>query len=61
MNKCFSLIFDIDISLPISYKPFKFSTCIHEIPMQGILSQNFDIGPNLDFMKIECRNLEIER
>ena len=49
---------NIDISLPISYKPFKFSTCIHEIWVQGRVSQNFDLGPSFDFMK--CRNLNIK-
>ena len=47
----------MDISLPISYKSFKFSTCIHEIWMQGSVSQNFDLGPSFDFMK--CRNLNV--
>ena len=49
---------NIDISLPIPYKPFKFSTCIHEIWVQGSVSQNFDLGPSFDFMK--CRNLNIK-
>ena len=49
----------MDISLPISHKPFKFSACIHEIWMQGRVSQNFDSGPGFDFMK--CRNLNIKK
>ena len=49
---------NIKISLPISYKPFKFSTCFHEIWVQGSVSQNFDLGPSFDFMK--CRNLNIK-
>ena len=52
-------LFNMDISLPITYKSFKFSTCIHEIWMQGSVSQNFDIGPSFDFMK--CRNLNIKK
>ena len=51
--------FNMDISLPILYKSFKFSTCIHEIWMQGRVSQNFDLGPSFDFMK--CRNLNIKK
>ena len=50
---------NMDISLPITYKSFKFSTCIHEIWMQGKVSQNFDLGPSFDFMK--CRNLIIKK
>ena len=42
---------NIDLSLPISYKPLKFSICIYEIWMQGSVSQNFDLGPSFDFMK----------
>ena len=49
----------MDISFPISYKSFKFSTCIHEIWMQGRVSQNVDLGPSFDFMK--CRNLNIKK
>ena len=51
--------FNMDISLAISHKPFKFSACIHEIWMQGSVSQNFDLGPSFDFMK--CRNLNIKK
>ena len=51
--------FNIDISLPISCRPFKFSTCIHETLLQGHVSQNFDLGPSFDFMK--CRNLNIKK
>ena len=46
--------FNMDISLPVSHKPFKFSTCIYEIQIKEILSQIFDLGPSFDFMK--CRN-----
>ena len=55
----YQLFFNMDISLPITYKPFKFSTCIHEIWLQGRVSQNFDLGPSYDFMK--CRNLNIKK
>ena len=50
---------NMDISLLITYKSFKFSTCIHEIWMQGSVSQNFDLGPSFDFTK--CRNLNIKK
>ena len=50
---------NMDISLPVSYKSFKFLTCIHEIWMQGKVSQNFDLGPSFDFMR--CRNLNIKK
>ena len=50
---------NIDISLPISYKPFKFSTCIHDIQVQGCMSQILFLGPSFDFMK--SRNLEIKK
>ena len=52
-------LLNIDISLPISYKPFKFSTCIHEIWLQGSVSQNIDLGPSFDFIKY--RNLNIKK
>ena len=55
----YQLFLNMDISLPITYKSFKFSTCIHEIWMQGSMSQNFDLGPSFDFMK--CRNLNIKK
>ena len=42
---------NIDISLPFTHKPLKFSICIHEIWMEGSVSQNFDLGPSFDFMK----------
>ena len=42
--------FNMDISLPIPHKPFKFSAFIHEIWMQGSVSQNFDLGPSFYFM-----------
>ena len=45
---------NMDISLPVPYKPFKFSTCIYEIKMQGRLSRILDLGPSFDFMM--CRN-----
>ena len=49
--------FNMDISVTIPYIPFKLSNfnCIHEIWMQGNLSQNYDLGPSFYFMK--CRNL----
>ena len=45
---------NIDISLTVSYKPFKFSRCIYEIQMQRSFSQFCYLGPSFDFMK--CRN-----
>ena len=54
-----TFFFNMDISLLITYKSFKFSTCIHEIWMQGSVSQNSDLGPSFDFMK--CRNLNIQK
>ena len=50
--------FSMDISLPSSYKPFAFSTCIHKTQMQGRVSQNVDLGPGVDFIKY--RNLNIK-
>ena len=52
-------ILNIDISFPMRYKLFKFSTYIHEIWMQGTLSQNLYLGPTFDFIK--CRNLNIKK
>ena len=46
---------NMDTSLNIASKPFKFSTYIHKIQMEGSLSQNFDLGPSFHFMK--CRKL----
>ena len=42
---------NMDISLPVSHKQYKFSTCIYEIQMQGKVSQILDLGPRFDFMK----------
>ena len=39
-----------DISFPITQNPPKILTCIHEIWMEGSVSQNFDIGPRFNFM-----------
>ena len=51
--------FNMDISLNIPYKHFKFSTSIHKIQMEGSVSQNFDLGPNFHFMK--CRSLYLKK
>ena len=48
-----------DISVVISNSPLKFSTCIHEIEMEGIMSQNFDLGPSFNFIK--CRKLHLKK
>ena len=40
-----NILLNMDITLPISYKSFKFSTCIHEIWVQESMSQNVDLGP----------------
>ena len=50
---------NMDISFPTEYKQFKFSTCIHEIQMQGTVSQIFDLGPSFDVIK--CRNLNMTK
>ena len=49
----------MDISSPISYKPFKFSACSHEGYIQGSLSQNFDLGLSFDSMK--CNHFNIKK
>ena len=38
----------------LSIQFFKLLTSIHEISMEGSMSQNVDLGPSFDFMK--CRN-----
>ena len=40
-----------DMSVAIAHSLMKLSTCIHEIQMEGSVSQNFDIGPSLNFIK----------
>ena len=62
-------LLNMDTSLNIACKPFKFSTYIHKIWIEGSkfstyihkmwiegsMSQNFDLGPSFHFMK--CRKL----
>ena len=48
----------MDISVAIPFKHSKFETSIHEIKMEGSVSQNFDLGFSFSFMK--CRNLLIK-
>ena len=52
---------NMDISLPIPLKPFKFSAFIHMIWMQGSLSQNFDLGSSFYFMHSRKKNLKNEQ
>ena len=35
-----STFFNMDISVSIAYRPFRFETCILEIQMEGSVSQN---------------------
>ena len=39
---------NMDFSVRISHNPFKYSLYIHEIGMQGSMSQNIDLGPSFD-------------
>ena len=45
---------NMDISAAIALSCSKFEMCIHEIYMEGSVSQNFDIGPSFYLRK--CRN-----
>ena len=49
----------MDISLNIKKKPFKLSTHINEIEMEGKMSQNYNLGPSFYFMK--CRSLSSKK
>ena len=49
---------NIDILLPISHKPFKFSGCFYAIWMQRRVSGNIDLGPSFDFMKRRYLNIK---
>ena len=49
-----SQFLNMDISVNITYRPFRFETCILEIQMEGSVSQNVDIDPSFFFVK--CRN-----
>ena len=42
----------MDISLTIPDKAFKFRICIHEIRIEGSMSQNFDLGPSFLFYEM---------
>ena len=44
----------MDISAAIAFSSSKFEMCIHEIHMEGRVSQDFDIG--LSFYLRKCRN-----
>ena len=43
----------MDISVNITYKPFKSETCILEIQMEGRMSQSFDDWPSLYLRNVE--------
>ena len=45
----------MDMSVNIPYTPFRFEPSIYKIQMQGLISQNCDLGLSFYFMK--CRNL----
>ena len=45
---------NMDISAAIALSCSKFEMCIHEIDVEGSVSQNFDIGPSFYLRK--CRN-----
>ena len=45
---------NMDISAAIAFSPSKFEMCIHEIHMEGSVSQNVDNGPRFYLRK--CRN-----
>ena len=45
---------NMDISVAIAFSSSKFEMCIHEIHMEGSVSQNFEIGPSFYLRK--CRN-----
>ena len=47
--------FNMDNSVAIIHRPLKYVMCIHEIMMEGSVSQNSDLGPSFCFMK--CRNV----
>ena len=46
-------------SVAIIHRPSKFGMCLHEIKMEGRVSQNSDLGPSFCFMK--CRNVLIKK
>ena len=43
--------FNMEISLTIPHKAFRFKTCIHEIQMEGSMFQNSELGPSFYSMK----------
>ena len=56
----FSQIFlNMDISLNTEDPDMKFELCIHQIYMQGSMSQNFDLGPS--FCLIKSRKLSLKK
>ena len=52
---CYEYFFNMNISLIIRCRPFKFLLYIDKIYMQGSLSQTFDLGPSFHFIK--CKSL----
>ena len=44
----------MNISVAMACKPLKVEICIHEIRMEGSVSQNFGLDPSFTSMK--CRN-----
>ena len=41
----------MDISAAIAFRSSKFEMCIHEIRLEGSVSQNFEIGPSFYLRK----------
>ena len=44
------VVLNMDIQFNICFPRIKMCTVVHNIPLEGIMSQNLDLGPSFNFM-----------